>query len=469
VIKIVLSYFFDAQLRRYILQSVRVFTGFQWRSGVQSNGLVSQQVVPATYAQRNRLVSSIIANNSTNTILAVPQITVWIKELAVDRQRTQSPNFIGKLKVQEREFDPNTQQYTGNPGYLYQVDRYMPRPYDLTLEVDIWTSNELQKQQILEQILILFDPAIDLQIDVNALDWGSLTIMELISIQYSSQSISLGTSNTYDTLDICTLLFKVPIWLSPPAQIKKTKLIREIITNVVQADTTLAQIPDETGRTDGLFYTENQIMARIITTYSDYKIQVNGNSVTLLTATEENVGPDGNLLSWPDLLQKYGQFRPNISILRLKTNNDLDDPDDDITGVIQFDPNNVNNLIWTANPDTLPQPTLPALTAIIQPHETYPGHGLPDAAVGQYYLMLEEIGTPTVAWGGAHNTFPRNAIITYNGSQWIVVFDPTVPQPTPQYVLNSFTNTLYRFDNHRLFWHVAYAGTYTPGYWMIDV
>ena len=38
----------------------------------------------------------------------------------------------------------------------------MPVPYNLTMQVDIWTSNSDQKFQLLEQILTLYNPSVDI-------------------------------------------------------------------------------------------------------------------------------------------------------------------------------------------------------------------------------------------------------------------------------------------------------------------
>ena len=59
-------------------------------------------------------------------------------------------------------------------GNLYSTDRYMPVPYNLTMQVDIWSGNTDQKLQLLEQILILFNPSIQLQQNTNPLDWTSV-------------------------------------------------------------------------------------------------------------------------------------------------------------------------------------------------------------------------------------------------------------------------------------------------------
>ena len=39
----------------------------------------------------------------------------------------------------------------------------MPVPYLLNMQVDVWTSNTDQKLQLMEQILVLFNPALEIQ------------------------------------------------------------------------------------------------------------------------------------------------------------------------------------------------------------------------------------------------------------------------------------------------------------------
>ena len=55
----------------------------------------------------------------------------------------------------------------------------MPTPYTLSMKADIWTSNTDQKLQLLEQILVLFNPALEIQTTDNYIDWTSLSVVYL--------------------------------------------------------------------------------------------------------------------------------------------------------------------------------------------------------------------------------------------------------------------------------------------------
>jgi hypothetical protein len=60
----------------------------------------------------------------------------------------------------------------------------------------------------------LFNPSLQLQQNTNIIDWTNIFELELIDIIWSSRSLPQGVD---ETIDICTLNFAVPIWLSPPA------------------------------------------------------------------------------------------------------------------------------------------------------------------------------------------------------------------------------------------------------------
>ena len=49
-----LDYFYDNQLRRYLLQFVRIFAGFQYQAGNDSSGNPIFRTVPATLATMDR-------------------------------------------------------------------------------------------------------------------------------------------------------------------------------------------------------------------------------------------------------------------------------------------------------------------------------------------------------------------------------------------------------------------------------
>jgi hypothetical protein len=109
-------------------------------------------------------------------------ISCYVTGLEYNAERRQDPTFIDKKHIRMRKFDPNTNEYTTQQGNAFTVERVMPVPYTLQLNVDVWTSNTNQKLQLLEQLLVLFNPALEIQSTDNYLDWTSLSYMLLVSM-----------------------------------------------------------------------------------------------------------------------------------------------------------------------------------------------------------------------------------------------------------------------------------------------
>jgi hypothetical protein len=70
----------------------------------------------------------------------------------------------------------------------------------------------------MEQILMLFNPSLEIQTTDNYVDWTSLSVVNLENITFSSRTIPAGTESE---IDIATLGFTTPIWITPPAKVKK--------------------------------------------------------------------------------------------------------------------------------------------------------------------------------------------------------------------------------------------------------
>ena len=144
-----LDYWYDEQIKRYLIQLVRIFSNFQVKEYTE-NG-VNYNRVPARYGDMSRMVAHILRNNSENIVNNAPQITVTVQNLARAPERTQDPFLVDTTQVAERQWDRENNRYTSEQGELYTTKRYMPVPYNLTIQVDIWTTNTDTKLQILEQ------------------------------------------------------------------------------------------------------------------------------------------------------------------------------------------------------------------------------------------------------------------------------------------------------------------------------
>ena len=231
-----MQHFYDKQIRRYLTQIIRMFSGFSYKDG--KGNLVQ---IPIMYGDLTRQVSSIIRDNSENKIPSAPRMAVYISELAMDTARLSDSSYVNKLNIRERAVNSEGVEYLRREGKNYTVERLMPTPYDLTVNVDLWTTNTDQKLQVLEQILMLFNPSLEIQTTDNYVDWTSLSVVNLENVTWSSRSIPTGTESE---IDIATLTFKTPIWISPPAKVKKLGVIQNIITAIFAEDGLQINIDD---------------------------------------------------------------------------------------------------------------------------------------------------------------------------------------------------------------------------------
>jgi len=442
-----LDYWYDEQIKRYLIQIIRIFSHFKVRE--YKDGEAKYNRVPARYGDQSRMVASILRKNSENVINSAPFISVTIGSIQPARDRTHEPFLVDTTQVAEREFDSQTKTYKSNQGNLYSTQRYMPVPYNMTINVDVWTTNTDTKLQILEQVFVLFNPSIQLQSNANALDWTSIFEVELSDIVWSNRSVPQGVD---ETLDISTMTFSIPIWISPPAKVKKQAIIQRIV-NDIHSVSSIAELGYSEDFAD--FFGSIEDSAEVIVTPGDYSVQVTG-------ATAQLVDQTGQAVDWVDITEMLGTIK-STSLLKLNISNDSDNELNMLTGTVAKNPTDDTQLVFNLDSETLPTNTLTNITKIIDARENYPGDGTLDAAsLGQRYLInadISETGHPN--WG---LDAKENDIIEYDGSNWTVVFNSNNVS-TPQYVTNSFTSKQFKWTGK--LWISSYEGEYNPGFWRL--
>jgi hypothetical protein len=456
-------FFYDEQIRRFLLQFTRIFSNFQVEYGRDEEGKNHTLVrVPVRYGDATRNVQTIIQQNSANYMNSTPLMTFYISSLDYDRPRMQEPYHINTINVRQRTYDESTDTYESTQGNAFTIERLMPVPYKLTIKLDIWTSNTNQKMQILEQMLVLFNPALEIQSTDNYIDWTSLSVVELDSVNWTSRTIPQGTD---DAIDIATLTFTLPIWISSPAKVKKLGVVERIIMSVFDAN---GYASDAVLDNDLLLGTRQMI------TPWDYQVLLIGNKLQALRPPQVVDQPNASLtppdspqsnLLWTALIGAYGTLRPGISQIK------LGQPDGtDVVGTVAYDPTDDRFLLYTIDEDTVPQNTLNPVNAVINPLRSGPGAGIDPAAVGQRYLLTEATGSEdgyAEAWAGANGAFliaNANDIIEYTAdNRWVVSFDSTSSPNNNQYVTNITTSIQYRWTGEA--WVKSYQGLYPGGTW----
>ena len=461
------QFFYDEQIRRFLLQFTRIFSNFQVEYGRNDEGNSALIRVPVRYGDASRQAQTILQQNSANSMPSTPLMTFYITGLDYDRPRMQEPYHVNKMQVRQRTYDQDTDTYETTQGNAFTVERLMPVPYKLTINLDVWTSNTNQKFQLFEQIATLFNPALEIQSTDNYIDWTSLSVVELDRINFSSRTVPVGTENP---IDIMTFTFNIPIWISSPAKIKKLGVVDRIIASIYNAQGDPVNA-----------ITDNDLLlgTRLKVTPYDYQVLLlNGQLQILrdpavLTAANASLNPftfpivQAPQVKWPNVVSIYGALRPGISIVTLDNPHD---PDSSIVGTVTVNPADDRLFIFNINPDTAPQNTLDPVTAIVNPLSSSPGDGLPPAALNQRYLLVEGTGASAnagnpPAWAGVNGQpliANANDIVFYDGMRWFVEFDSR-NMPETQYVTNITTGIQYKWNSTR--WVKSIDGLYQGGSW----
>lgn len=459
------QFFYDEQIRRFLLQFARIFSNFAVEYGRNEAGVHDTLVrVPVKYGDWSRQAQTVLQNNSASTMTSTPQMTFYITKLEYDRPRIQEPNFVSTISVRQRTYDSATDSYETTQGNAFTINRLMPVPYKLTLNLDIWTSNTNQKMQLLEQILVLFNPSLEIQSTDNFIDWTSLTTCDLENVNWSSRTVPVGTDNP---IDIATLTFSVPIWISSPAKVKKLGVVERIVTNIFDAQ----------GDASNAILNNDLLLGtrQVFTPYGYQVLLINGKLQVLRSqdvVDQPNYSltppdsPQTNLM-WSAVVGMYGTLRPGISYVSLEQENGSA-----VIGTVAFDPTDDRFLLFTVDEQTVPGNTLPPIDAVIDPLRSGPGAGLPAASAGQRYLFTEATGTWTdgnaVDWQGANGqplVAKANDIVEYDGQRWIIAFDSISSPDNQQYVTNITTSIQYEWTGNT--WIKSYQGLYPGGTWSL--
>jgi len=453
------AFFYDSQIRRYMLQFIRLFSNFQVQFGKDRDGNTALQRVPVKYGDSSRQAATILRNNSESMLNTVPMISCYISGLTYEQARMQNPYHVSNVNVRERSFNEGTQEYDTTQGTAFTVERLMPVPYKLTMKADIWTSNTEQKLQLIEQIGCLFNPSLEIQSTDNYVDWTSLSIVTLTDVSWSSRTVPVGAD---DAIDVAALTFEIPIWISAPAKIKKLGVIQNVISDILDPYGNLAD-----GAVDEWLMLGN----RKYVTPLMYGVLLNGNQLTLLKyqdTVNANMLKNGTRDNWHTFVNLYGTLTNGISQIRLLQS----DGETEVVGTVSYHPSDDTVLLFNVDIDTKPVDTLTAVNAIVNPLTSGPGAGLAVHANGQRYILTEDTGfignvDGPDAWkgsGGQQLVAKANDIVQYTSGQWQVVFEATEVTDIG-YVTNLATNQQYKWTGSR--WMRSYEGDYKNGKWSI--
>lgn len=228
------SYYHNEQFKRLITQFSSIFAGLQVLTGVREDGQKHALEVPVRYGSIDRVVAAVSNGFTQNKMMTLPVMSTYLLEVDLAPERRKGVGLTERKTIMP----------TGGvfPNDLKVMERFMPIPYNLTFELAIYASNMDQMFQILEQLLIIFDPTLQIQTNDSPYDWSRNVNVELLSIQ-QEENYPIGTEKR---MIVWTLNFKMEAWISPPMEIKEN-LVKKIIMRFGDLDGFALNEYDSTG------------------------------------------------------------------------------------------------------------------------------------------------------------------------------------------------------------------------------
>ncbi len=497
-----MQHFYDGQIRRYITQLIRLFSNFSYKDG---SGKLTQ--IPVMYGDITRQVGHILRDNSENKIPSAPRMAVYITGLEQDRTRTADSSFVHKVHLRERAYDSSNKEYLNTQGKNFTVERIMPSPYTLNINVDIWSTNTEQKLQIMEQILMLFNPSLEIQTTDNYVDWSSLSVVELTSVSFSSRTIPIGTESE---IDIGQLSFTTPIYLNLPSKVKKLGVITSVVMSIFDESKGTIDLGNSTPELMAFSDAEqthpkmDKVNDRTVTmgiaagatTYKDYDILVMNNIAQIVDR-----GIVGSV-QWDVITEALpGNFRTGLSQIQLKRKLlEGETGSISVNASVAINELDRTKLILTYDADTIPTNTdlnspsgrnnTGSVDYIVDPLKFNPAT---TKTAGLRLLLLGAINTSTNVGGlmtygqdpsdgssqdpydgpdawkntdGSDFVAGENDVVEWDGTKWHIVFDASEDAgTTTKYLTNLNTGVQYRWTGTE--WILSFEGEYQKGTWRL--
>jgi hypothetical protein len=226
-------FYYQGQLRKYLLQFCNIFVGLQVQTGKGECDVPEFITVPIRIGSRDRVVAAIEAGNTQNKPLSLPMLAATMTGLSMAQARK------GVGVVDRRVYLPQGGVY---PDDLKSVIRVMPIPYIMSIELSMFASNTQQLHQMLEQLLVLFDPQLQIQTTDAAFDWTKISEVMLTGVNNEENMPPGGDRRVL----VWSLTFEMPIYISSPLDIRD-EVVRKIFIRIGDMDGFVINEFDEDG------------------------------------------------------------------------------------------------------------------------------------------------------------------------------------------------------------------------------
>lgn len=224
------TFYYDQQFKKYIHQFCAIFAGIQVEGDLLPDGSHAMIAVPVSYGSKDRVVAAIRGSNTQNALLKVPAIAAYMSALSYNADKKK-----GGTTTRSTAHLPIGGVY---PDDIQVIQQMVPLPYVVTMDVMLIASNQEQHLQMLEQILILFDPVVQIQKSDSQFDWGRITTAELVGIALN-ENYPAGTERRIIQTQ---LTFEFVAYLSAPANVRNDYIRRVLLRIGASQGTTPEEI-----------------------------------------------------------------------------------------------------------------------------------------------------------------------------------------------------------------------------------
>lgn len=217
------------QIRTYISQFSRVFAGFQTKDNTETDGTDNLRRVPVVYGDMSRVVATILNKRD-------------------HRYRGEMPIMATNMVGIQPDLDENRsyvhEDTAITPDRQETATRLIGPAFIMNMELSILASSTEELLDLLENILLIFNPRVTLQVDPNVYNSDCITNITLTGIQ-PEFNYPMADSTKVVAL---TLTFDVPIRLRYPYSVADrgiTEIALELINEPTNETLFLDIIPEE--------------------------------------------------------------------------------------------------------------------------------------------------------------------------------------------------------------------------------
>jgi hypothetical protein len=208
----------EKQIEKYLAQVIRAFNVFTVSDGVARNGQIKTEKVPVIFGSPSRVIAAILSNDAKFRNVKVPMMSVNLTSLERDEESTLNRYHENELTFRRKEGEPRN------------VNRIVGVPLRMNIDLHIYASSVSQLMELVEQILLVFNPEVAIQKSTDPRDSDYITSIRLESLAPNITS-PLGSANRASEM---TMSFSVPIRISYPPMDKDP--LESIRVSVFTAD-----------------------------------------------------------------------------------------------------------------------------------------------------------------------------------------------------------------------------------------